>query len=57
MLPSWLTLLYTGQAQRRGDKTYKKREPRLVEASPLGLACPHTLRVYYPLFTEYNSEL
>jgi len=52
MLPSWLTLIYTGQAQRRGDKTYKKREPRLVEASPFGLACPHTLRVYYPLFTE-----
>ena len=36
----------------RGDKRYKNREPRWVGASPLGLACPHALRVYYPLFAK-----
>ena len=30
-----------------GEKTYKKDEPRL-SLSPLGLAHPHTSRMYYP---------
>ena len=36
-----------GQAQWGGDKTYKKRKPRSIEAFPLGSACPHALRVYF----------
>ena len=55
--PSWLALICIGQAQKGEDKTYKKREPRQVGASPLGSVHPHTSKVYYPLFTEYNSEL
>ena len=38
-----------GQAQGRGDKTYKKRKPRWIDALPLGSACPHASRVYFPL--------
>ena len=37
---------------RGGDRTYTNRDLRWVEASPLGLACPHASRVYYPLFTK-----
>ena len=40
------------RAQRRGDKTYKKRKPRHIEAFPLGSARPHASRVYFPLLTE-----
>ena len=36
-----------GQAQGGGDKTYKKRKPRQIEASPLGLAHTHASRVYF----------
>ena len=42
MPPSWLALICIGQAQQGGDKTYKKRKPRGIEA----------LRLYYPLFME-----
>ena len=31
-------------------KMYKKRKLRRIEASPLGSARPHSLRVYCPLF-------
>ena len=40
------------QARGRGDKTYRKREPRWVGASPLGLTCPHASRVCYGLFAK-----
>ena len=43
------------QAQGGGDKTYKKRVPRRSEASSLGLAPPHTSRVYYPLLNKTLS--
>ena len=46
-----------GQAQEGGDKMYKKKKPRRIKASPLGLARPHTWWVYYPLFCEYKFEL
>ena len=36
-----------GQAQGGGDKTYKKRKPRQIEASPLGLAHTQASRVYF----------
>ena len=29
----------------------KRKKSRRIEASPLGLAHPHALRVYYPLFS------
>ena len=38
---SWLALICIGQAQQGEDKRYKKREPRQVGASPLGLAPSH----------------
>ena len=41
-----------GQAQWERDKMYKKRKSKQIEASPLGSACPHALRVYNPLFDE-----
>ena len=41
------------QGRLRGKRQmYKKRKPRWVEASPLGLACSHTSRVYFPLLAE-----
>ena len=44
--------IYIGQAQQGGDKTYKRRKPRQIEASPLGLAHPHASRVYYSLLAK-----
>ena len=41
-----------GQAQRGGDKTYKKRKPRQIEVSPFGSAHPHPARMYYPLLAK-----
>ena len=41
-----------GQAHWGGDKKYKKRKPRWIEASPLGSAHPHALRVYLPLLVN-----
>ena len=41
-----------GQAQGGGDKMYKKRKPRWMEALPLGSACPHASRVYFPLLGQ-----
>ena len=44
--------IYIGQAQEGGDKTYKKRKPRRIEASPLGPAHPHTSMVYFHLLAK-----
>ena len=33
---------------------HKRKRPRQIESSPLGSACPHSLRVYYPLFFLIN---
>ena len=33
-------------------QTHKRRKPRWIEASPLEAACPHSSRVYYPLFFQ-----
>ena len=44
--------VYIGQAQKEGDKTYKERKTRRIEASPLGWAHPHPLMVYFPLLAK-----
>ena len=49
--PSWLAQLHrAGSAGRR--QMIKWRKPRRIEASPLGSAHPHDLKVYYPLLAE-----
>ena len=42
--------LHTLKAGRK--QMYKRRKPRWIEASPLGLAHPHALRVYLPLLVN-----
>ena len=39
-----------GSAGRR--QMNERRKPRQTEASPLGSACPHTSRMYYPLLAK-----
>ena len=48
--PSWLAQLHrAGSAGRK--QMNKWRKPR-IEASPLGSAHPHALKMYYPLLAE-----
>ena len=46
--PSQLAQFAQGSLGGR-RQMYKRRKPRRIDPSPLGLAHPHTLRVYYPL--------
>ena len=48
LTPFLASPIYIGQAQEGGDKTYKRRKPRQIEASPLGSASPYFSRLYYP---------
>ena len=51
-LPGWANLQKAGSAGRR--QMYKRRKPRRIEASLFSLffgsACPHSSKMYYPLF-------
>ena len=51
MPPSWLAQFMQGRLNGE-DKLYKRKKPIRIEASPLGLAHPHTSRVYYPLLNK-----
>ena len=45
--PSWPAQFASGSGRRQ---TYKRREPRQIEASPLGLACQD--KESYPFLAE-----
>ena len=38
--------------EKKGDCCAEKKEAKKDRASPLGSACPHALKVYYPLLAE-----
>ena len=52
MAPSWLARFASGRLKVGRRQTCKRRKLRWIEASPLGSACPHALRMYYPLFVK-----
>ena len=50
--PSWPAQYAQGRLKVGRRQTHKRRKPRWIEASPLEAACPHSSRVYYPLFFQ-----
>ena len=50
--PSWLAQFAYGRLKVGRRQTYKSRGSRWIEASPLGSAHPHTLRMYSPLLVK-----